>query len=189
MIGNYIYFAMILGRKPEYNSISAPLKVMSLMSDLQQEQFRGPASCPGLDVQKVFYGRAVWRPDSLPNAVTAIGPDCVTYLIEHTDIVPLRIEHYTPELMLKYPECKQEADKRPIYGDMDMTLPDKYYVSVKELSTNQTKIVCLHANSAADAVKETQDQLCWENGIAGLVNFGQPRLARKSPNIEPDIFM
>ena len=183
---HYVYFALTLGRPPPYDGIAMPPAVFSAIHETQMEILGGPGTAPGLEVKKAFYGRAVWRPDDLSDAVAAIGADCMSYMLSHPGIVPVRLEHYNGKFLERWPRCKQEADARPIHGDPDMMEPDDYLVQVRNTKTNEVEIIRLHACSAVDAVQTVYDELCFNGEYGGLHFFGRPRLARKNPGIIPD---
>lgn len=185
----YVYFALAAGKRPDYNSISMPVGLASAMSEIQKAQLATPVYAPGLDVRKIFYGRAVWRPRNLDDAVAGIGHEAVDWLLEHPDLVLLRLEHFPPDVLddPEYAVAKQEAESRPVYGDPDMLLPDDYVVFAQAPDGKRQLAVRVRADCAMDAVRAVRDKICFSHMAGGLCKHGMPCLLRKRPNVVPDV--
>ena len=170
----YYYFAALVGRQPDFDAISTRPSVMLAMAELQMQKFDGPASAPGLEVERVFYGRAYRRPN-VRTAVEALAPDCGSYLATHQGLSVLRIEHYQSDLMLRFPERKAEADARPVFGDPRLGRPNWFLVDVS-LKNDGILTIPVYAESAIHAATHVHDNICFRGRVHGLSHFGNPRL-------------
>lgn len=125
----------------------------------------------------------------LDDAVAGIGHEAVDWLLGHPGLVPLRLEHFPPDVLddPEYAAAKREAENRPVYGDPDMLLPDDYVVFAQAPDGGKPLAVRIRADCAMDAVRAVRDKICFSHMAGGLCKHGMPCLLRKRPDIVPNV--